>query len=242
MSKYGWEGGSLKLPSAAWAPFKKAIQEGMTKHMAEDFALALKLHAALLALKKATRGLNLRKAFEEEFYRLEGSSSRWSDGTRKKYPFKSKEEYEVLASLLGTGTGATLHSVLRLPMKKDFPKFTNVSLSFTADSCSLHLINASRTMEWRVSDNNHSVENAHDTALYSVMSNALAKVMWTRNTGGTFCGNDEYNKEDEDEGGGANYVTARYGPLGEYREPFSRTTTRKRAVKKVAATPSPTRK
>ena len=47
----------------------------------------------------------------------------------------------------------------------------------------------------------------------------LAKVRWTRGTGSVFTGNDEYNQDASYEGGGANYVTTAYGPVGAAEAP-----------------------
>jgi hypothetical protein len=44
---------------------------------------------------------------------------------------------------------------------------------------------------------------------------ALGKIKWTRSSGGFATGNDEYNQDNTYSGGGANYVTFSYGPVGE---------------------------
>lgn len=234
MSKYGWERGTLKLPSAAWAPFKQALQAGMTKHKEQDYALALKLHAALTEQKKGKRGFDLGKAFEAEHYATirEASFSGWSSVSKAaKYPFKTTEYHELKNAILGKGETPNLCK----PQKKDFPKCTSATLTFSGDSCSVYLTNATRQVTWDVEDNNRSVERAHETALGCLLFNLLAKVKWTRATGGTINGNDEYNRDNKGEDGGGNYVSHRFGPLGEYQIPAYLQPRRKRAVKKTPA-------
>jgi hypothetical protein len=233
MSRNGWERGTLKLPSAAWAPFKKGLQEGMSKHKEADYALALKLHAALVEQKKGKRGFDLKAAFDAEFAAEEasrlGSSWGWSSGprTQKKYPFVTVNYYEVKKSILGKEETPGLYK----PQKKDFPKCTSATLSFSGDSCSVTLDNAKREVTWATDDGNHSVEHAHESALGKLVFELLRQVKWTRNTGGTISGNDEYNRENTDEGGGGNYVAHRFGPLGEFKFPAGFKFPRKRVVR-----------
>jgi hypothetical protein len=218
MSRNGWERGTLKLPSAAWAPFKKALQEGMTKHKEQDYELALKLHATLVEQKKGKRGFDLKKAFNEEFLAevRDTSYSQWGGGGLvPKYQFQTVEHYDVKKSILGNEATPGLYK----PQKKDFPKYTAATLTFTGDSCSVHLNNATREVTWDTDDGNHSVDHAHASALGRLVFQLLKQVKWTRNTGGTISGNDEYNKENTDEGGGGNYVSHRFGPLGEFKLP-----------------------
>jgi hypothetical protein len=64
---------------------------------------------------------------------------------------------------------------------------------------------------WSVSENNRAVEDARESPVGRAFFGALRRVEWTRGSGGTLWGNDEYNQEGYGEGGG-NYVTAEYGP------------------------------
>ena len=50
----------------------------------------------------------------------------------------------------------------------------------------------------------------------------LHRITWTRGSGGKILGNDEYNRDDEHEGGGGNYVTMRFGPDVQKRKAESR--------------------
>ena len=70
------------------------------------------------------------------------------------------------------------------------------------------------TVTWDVPENNHAVEDAEKHPLYSVFFDALGKVQWTRGSGGVITGNDEYNRDGREYGGGANYITHTFGPQG----------------------------
>lgn len=63
-------------------------------------------------------------------------------------------------------------------------------------------------------ENNHAVDSAHAAPGAIVFFAALGKINFTRNTGGKGIGNNEYSRDSQDEGGGANYTTFGYGPLG----------------------------
>jgi hypothetical protein len=231
MSKREWEEGTIKLPSAAWAPFKQALQKGMSEHMAKDYELAVKLHAVLAEQKKGKRGFDLYAAFQAEAYAvIPGRHTMYSSNYDKpKYPFGVVDTWDVERLLLGTEKPYTLLK----PKKKDFAPYTSASLSFEGRSWSLTLNNATREVSWHVDDGNHNVEEARATPLGQLLFELLKKVNWTRATGGTIVGNDENNEDSKYEGGGANYVTERFGPLGEPVQVFIATPKRS---KKATAT------
>jgi hypothetical protein len=63
-----------------------------------------------------------------------------------------------------------------------------------------------------VPSNNHACETARRHPVAAAFFAALGRVRWTRGSGGEIVGNDEYNRDVDYEGGGANYVVDRYGP------------------------------
>ena len=70
---------------------------------------------------------------------------------------------------------------------------------------------ASRSVSWRVEENNHARDTAREHHMGRAFFAALSKVEWVRGTGGTIVGNDEYNRDSEYDGGGGNYVTGSFG-------------------------------
>jgi hypothetical protein len=226
MSCYNWESGSVKFPTSAWSAFKKIIQNGMAKAMAEDYLLACKLYEEIVKQKKGKRNFNTANALEVEISQVFSDNSRFSyNASLKKYNFKFIDEYAVCRFILGGDKKSFFK-----PIKKDFPIPNSSTYNFSVDECSLQLDNLTKTLHWHTGENNHQVEHAHKTDLAKLMMLGLSKVTWTRATGGVFIGNDEYNKDSEYEGGGGNYVTSRFGPLGEPH--FHVFPKKKRSVKK----------
>ena len=99
------------------------------------------------------------------------------------------------------------------PKKKDFPAANSKTTKYSlGDGAYIGLDNATKSVVWSVSENNHAVERAREHFLARVLFGALEQVVWSRTTGGTIVGNDEYNSEESAyEGGGANYACIRYG-------------------------------
>ena len=68
-----------------------------------------------------------------------------------------------------------------------------------------------KTASWDVDENNHACESARRTPIGRAFFRALGRITWTRGSGGTIVGNDEYNREGGGEGEGGHYVTGEYG-------------------------------
>lgn len=69
-----------------------------------------------------------------------------------------------------------------------------------------------RQVTWSVPENNHAVEHGRDHPLAQAFFKLLDTVTWTRGSGGDIVGNDEYNRDSRENGGGGNYTTASYFP------------------------------
>ena len=196
MSKYCWESGTIIIPSAAWAGFKKNIRETLNLQIEKEFETATLLYEKTLQLGKGKRNFS----YSEACCNLISNS--------RQYDHVSMDD--MVARLFPKSMEAGVKPVR--PLKKDFPKFTNKSLTFSNDFCSVILNDKARTARWNVQENNRAVDDARDSALGEAFFAALRKVKWTRGSGGQLVGNDEYNSDNQFVGGGGNYVTATYPP------------------------------
>jgi len=79
------------------------------------------------------------------------------------------------------------------------------STSVSDDDWHAHFDNDTCTVEWYVDENNHAVDRAHDHLWVKLLFRELRRIKAT----GTLVGNDEYNRDNDYEGGGGNYVTMR---------------------------------
>lgn len=203
MSRSEWERGTLKVPTKAWKPLRDGLANAFNKRQVSLHELALKLHAMLVAQKKlAKRGtFKLEEAYGALSHRNPSVWPQNIDG--------DDERDLVKASLLGPYGKRT--GTLLLPKKKDFPlAVATKTTQYDADLATITLNPTKHTLSWDVSENNHAVDSSRDSYMGSAMFALLAKIEWTRGSGGTFIGNDEYNRDSECEGGGGNYVTATY--------------------------------
>lgn len=219
MSKYESEYGTLKLPTKAWKPFRDGLAKAYNERQEKRYEFAKEIHAHLLRIKANTkRGqFKPKEVLDNLLYTTRAYGSRASE--------LGFNEYELAGLVLSND-----HTALRAPLKKDNPPVVATkTTSYDADMGSIHLNPKTYQVAWRVPENNHAVECSWDSWMGKAFSNLLSKVAWTRATGGKFLGNDEYNRDSEDEDGGGNYVTARYGPLGKDEERVPR----RRIVRKL---------
>lgn len=227
MSCYEWERATLTLPSAAVAPLKKALRDHANDFHAKVRAEAVRLHKSF-----GTRSLTkYRKALSEaeraswdkpepvrsSFY----ASPPPAPGTAVPDSMVQSVAFDVLRSILWAveRDGATLRQPTVADVEKVAPRATNRTTCFSVHSRrGGHEATISfdgRTVTWDVGENNHAVEHAKEAPLAVLFFQELDKINWTRGTGGAGVGNNEYNRDDEYAGGGANYTTFTYGPLGD---------------------------
>ena len=214
MSRNDWEKGDIVIPTAQWTGFKKALRDAYNRAQTQDFDLAQKLFEAVKLAKKGERNVDWAKAVEAEFDKVERASRYRYD--QPKYEFKLSSFWDLRQILLVT-EASTGKTKLRAPMKKSFAPATGKTMDFPAGDGRIFLIDAKRIVQWHVSENNHAVDNARGSYMGRALFELLAKVTWTRGSGGALIGNDEYNRDAAKEyaGGGGSYICSAYGPLGE---------------------------
>lgn len=196
MSCYEWSHGEIILPSAAFSPFRKAVQDAMHAKWKKAFDDSQRFWKSLTPRQKADweefrKALNAARFDEDTMWLI--------DPMRRREPRPRRVKQSDV----------------------DWP--TNRTTEFHESDLSLSFRRETRTLVYNVMENNHAREHAAHTTLHRVFDDQIRKVRWTYGTGGVILGNDEYNREGgyEYEGGGGSYVVAAYGYIGAREAPVS---------------------
>ncbi len=218
MSKYEWESGTIKLPSKDWAKFRTGLLKAWNERELGRLEKAKVAHAKLTAAIKGKRGSKrataLKAAVEARFTRTE--HSRWNSQSHD--VDVDPEVRDMIVTPTGWGTGAT-YTLKPLPKKKDLKLFaTSKDASMQCDDGYVAFKNATKTLVWDVSENNRAREHAHEHWFAKLVFGALSKITWTRGSGGEIVGNDEYNRDSRDSGGGGNYTTMTFSVAQQKRD------------------------
>lgn len=211
MTRYAWESGTIIIPTAQWAKFKKQLRDRYNVENDRVYEVALKLHEALLTLGKGKRNFDWRAALEGLMRETTRASGYYAQ-EKLKYDLGDDDDLydKVQSAIMPRDAKRPLK-----PLKKDFPRATEKTVHFKAGyPGNITFDDAQHAVRWSVDENNHSVETARDSVMGVALFRALNAVQWSRNSGGVIAGNDEYNRDDRDAGGGANTINGAYGPLG----------------------------
>jgi hypothetical protein len=194
MSTYEWESGTIKIPAKEWTKFRTAIIKASNQLKLNGFELAKALYPKV----KKTKPKNQWESALDTVFEAERGSS-------------DDERFDVVRSLLYTYDQEKRKQVLRRPVK------SNLGLLPTSKSCSIilgeaciTLNNESKSVTWDVSENNHACDSARAHPLGKELFRLLERITWTRGSGGTIIGNDEYNRDSDCAGGGGNYVKSEF--------------------------------
>ena len=215
MSCYGWERAEIVLPSISIAPLRATLNAYTN---ALHVKVVATVHEFWAKSAKQTRSTKLYverlNGFIEALYKANDNSSRsiYNYSPRPIGAYTNEQISQV--KWLLEGVAAKPHKLTLSEIAKTFPKAINRTTSWSV-GLEAGISLKGRVISWWTGDNNHSVETAHEEPLAGIFFGFLNKVKWTRGTGGTGTGNDEYNEESREAGRGANYITFRYGPLGD---------------------------
>jgi hypothetical protein len=224
MSVYEWEHGTLKLPSGVAPKMRKALAATQNKHFDDVMAEAKKFWAT----NKTTSKKKLHEAVLAEYDKY-GPSRGFRFGPEMS---KAKEDalsiFQTMTSLWNKDSKPHAPKVADVAAQVG-PKATSRTTQFRAGYEASITFNGNK-VTWDVPENNHAIDSARESIVGDQFFRLLDKVEWTRGTGGEIVGNDEYNEDNREAGGGANYVVAGggYGPLG---DPFWKN---RQAAKKAA--------
>lgn len=217
MSCYNWEEGTIRLPSAVYAKFRKTFVESVCVRELRDFEEAAKLIEAIRA--KKIQLPPLMSLVDQVREVLELKSSVRPTGQEWVLPLWKIAEV-VTHDTAPVDPAKPSSQQLRLVPRKSVKALRKTMLklhnsksrSFSNDDACVTFNDEARTVRWVVRENNHAVERARESFLGATLFAMLAKVEWTRGSGGEIVGNDEYHRDDRGAGGGGNYVTDTFGP------------------------------
>lgn len=228
MSKYEWEAGTIKIPSADWAKTKATVREAMNRRQTAMLAVAEKVYEELAKKLPELKKQIKAKTIDQWQYdqKLEEIVDRHIKAHEARSSERNLDEYDSSNILRAVHidrdpkTHQRIPAKLRKPLKKDFPLSGTKVDSFDADECLVFFDNTAKTARWQVHENNHAVERARESVLGQAFFKAMKNVTWTRGSGGQIVGNDEYNRDagSEYEGGGGHYVTATFSAEQQERD------------------------
>ena len=206
MSRNEWEAGTIVLPAKAWPKLKADVRAAYNAHQASRRKLAEEMRRRLVDAAKGKRGFD------------------WNGGIGQVVEAMAHERPAADCDSLHDVAFVVLPHDRRKPggeggpkaaKASDYPDASGATKQLSLGEAGIGFDEATRSVTWSSGENNHAVERAMAHPVARALFQALRRVEWTRGTGGTIVGNDEYNEDSRQEGGGANYVTKRFGPLGE---------------------------
>ncbi len=202
MSVNNWERGEIKLPSTEAVSFRHDLVNFYNNRMSILLGKAQGVYIYLKAQGKGKRNFDYEEAFRD--FLTQNSYG------REAYDLNG---YDELHDALFPYDPKQKHGQSRKPKapKKNQFKHLNLSTKGMNVGHDASILFDGRTVTWSVPENNHAVDRAHEHEVAKHFFKRLASVNWTRGSGGEIIGNDEMNQESVQDGGGANYVTSRYG-------------------------------
>lgn len=170
MSCYNSEYGRITIPSAEIVPLRKRI---VRTHNEAQEALRTRFNGLLDRMRQLLKNdvplhdIGDRLGFNEDMWSLIRAKYNRETGYIKKCYKKDLDTKKLSAQRV---------------------TLTDEDLTVTIDT-------KSRTLIWRVSENNRAVERARRSALGKSTERALSRVKWTRNSGGVVKYQDEYQRD-----------------------------------------------
>lgn len=207
MSRNDWEAGSIKIPTRAWSPLKKALAEAHNQHRERIQNRAERIQKTLEATFKGKRNVKPLDAQRE---------------IERALDYCPEECFEAVEALvkasLKKGSCWRSNKITQAMLDTHFaPKATNRTLRYEGSEWGITLDDTAHTVHWCVIENNHAVERARESHMGNALFRLLTRIDYgkRKDMGGQIVGNDENNRHDNEADGGANYVTARFGKAGE---------------------------
>lgn len=235
MGKRSEERGELILPSRAVLDVRNALVEAENQTRAQALEMAQQIHAYLrsdagaedrralssLLRRKPAGGYHsvgdlIGKQIEQRLGPVRQGSRLYDEGNGA-YSDRFNFKWMVEQLLIKRAASRDENDKLQSPKKKDLPALlASKTWSWSNSECSINLDPKTRKLSWYVDYAKNAVEDAWSSQLGRTLKSALAKVEWTRGTGGAFNYSDEYMRDSSmDHGTSGTSMSLRFGPLGD---------------------------
>ena len=192
MSCMNWERGSITVPSKDYSKLRQSVIKHHNERQDAVYKAAETLHNTLKAKGKGRRNFDFATARESLLETLRRNSRLTED-----------ENWQV-QRMTKLVDGKPKHK----PKKQDLDKHPiSRGTTLNLGEASITFIDKRRLVVWDSGENNRQVERANEDPTAIFLFRALNKITWTKGSGGEIIGNDEYNRDNDYEGGGGNYVT-----------------------------------
>lgn len=194
MSRYEWCQGTLRMRSKDVSALRKLVVTAFNEQRAQEIAKANTAIAEVLEMHKAKRVAPWVADLTAKFNRMEDF---WALGYF--------DDVLALCFPLGPGKRPALIKASTKglpPALKPLTPCVNVASEAVF---SIHFEPKSGKVLLSVPENNHAVDSARENSLFLKVIAFLNALDWPRGGGGEIVGNDEYNRDNCQNGGGANY-------------------------------------
>ncbi len=189
MSCNEWQSGAVTIPTKAFSALYKSFVTGYNDIQSRKLRNMKSLYDYIMIAGKGKRNFDYVGSMElhADMYKVS------FDDIEKLFPFNRTKPFH--------------------PTKKMFDSANTRTVSFCLDegAASISFNKADHSVSWGVPENNHACERAHDLPEAQLLFRLLQNIKYTRNSGGEIVGNDEYNRDNMQSGGGANYVVFSFG-------------------------------
>ena len=187
MSCYNWEAGTIQLPKAQFAKIKKQFVNDYNKLLERQMEAAERLRQHVLTINKGKRNVKW-----------------WCEVS------DHADKFGVSWATVGKMTRGERNKKPNKLTKKAMDFANSKTTSFSVDGEGYITFNPQeKTVTYSVDENNRAVEHARESNVGKLFFRTMNSINWTRGSGGSLYGNDEYNRHESYGGsGGGNYTTA----------------------------------
>jgi hypothetical protein len=208
MSKNCWERGEIKMSVKEFGAVRRDLIAFNNERQTRLFNRSKEIYTALKNAGAGKRGFDFHSAYNaimtsnHSIYSSVHDADGYDEIQDALFPYESSEHF----------TGRSRKP--KAPKKNQFAMLKqNAEGINVGGEAGIGFNKKTRVITWGVSENNHAVERAREHAMGREFFKRMSRVVWTRSTGGTIWGNDEYNEDAgrDHAGSGGSYVTARYG-------------------------------